>query len=75
MSDLTRTADPARRAPRSWAALAIAWASAAGALAAWLSRTDDSALREQLKSLQFWNFRRSPGRLSSTSACAAPGLI
>lgn len=43
---------------------AVAWIAAATALLAWLARTPDAVLREQLEALQFW----------SLEACVALGV-
>jgi hypothetical protein len=50
---------------RGWFAVAAAWIAALASLLAWLLRTPPGALREQLKTLQFW----------SLEICVVLGLV
>ena len=46
---------PVTASRRAWIAVAAAWLSYVTVLLTWLSRTPTEALREELKSLQFWS--------------------
>ena len=46
---------PVTASARAWIAVAAAWLSYVAGLLTWLSRTPAGALREELKSLQFWS--------------------